>query len=72
MTQPHTPEHLAPAPAGPDPRRPYKAIAAAVIAGAGVAIAQGQDLLPAWALLALAVLVAGLGTFLVPNPDRPS
>lgn len=52
-----------------DPKRPYKAIIAAVIAGAGVAIAQGTDVLPTWALLVLAVIVAGLGTFLVPNPE---
>lgn len=51
-----------------NPRKPYKAIIAAVVAGAGVAIAQGQDLLPGWALLGLAVVVGGLGTFLVPNP----
>lgn len=51
-----------------DPARPYKAIVAAVVAGAGVALAQGQDLLPAWAMLALAILVGGLSTFLVPNP----
>lgn len=48
--------------------RPYKAIVAAVIAGAGVAIAQGSDILPPWVLLLLAILVAGLATFLVPNP----
>jgi fatty acid desaturase len=51
-----------------DPSRPWKAIVAAVVAGAGVAIAQGQDILPAWVMLLLAVLVGGLGTFLVPNP----
>lgn len=52
----------------PNPKRPYKAVAAAIIAGAGVAIAQGADILPAWVILVLAVLIAGLGTFLVPNP----
>lgn len=48
----------------------YKAVVAAVVAGAGVALAQGQDVLPAWALLALAVVVGGLATFLTPNPPR--
>jgi len=63
------PQHRAPV---ADPSRPYKALAAAVVAGAGAALANGQDLLPAWAVLALTVLVAGLTTFLVPNPTRPS
>ena len=48
--------------------KPYKAVIAAVVAGAGVAIAQGQDILPPWVMLLLAVLVGGLATFLVPNP----
>lgn len=52
----------------PDPRRPWKALTAAAVAAIGVAVAQGQDILPAWALLALATLGAGLATFLVPNP----
>lgn len=63
------PAHRAEVPA--DPRRPYKAIVAAVVAGCAVAIAQGQDILPAWALLVLAVLVGGLSTFTVSNPPKP-
>lgn len=51
-----------------DPKKPYKAIIAAIVAGASVAIAEGTDILPAWAILVLAVLVGGLSTFLVPNP----
>lgn len=58
-------------PAEADPRRPYKAIGSAVVAGALVAIAQGQDLLPPWVLLALAILVAGLSTYTIPNPPKP-
>lgn len=51
-----------------DPGKPYKAIAAAVVAGVGAAIAGGQDILPAWVMLLLVVLAAGLGTYVVPNP----
>lgn len=51
-----------------DPSRPYKAVAAAVVAAVSVLITQGQDVLPAWALLVLAALVAGLLTYVVPNP----
>lgn len=50
----------------PDPRRPYKAITGAVVAGLAVALAEGTDILPPWATLLLAVLVAALGTFLTP------
>lgn len=50
----------------PNPARPYKAIASAVVAGAGVLVAQGTDVLPAWAILLLSALVAGLVTFTVP------
>jgi len=59
--------HRAPS---PDPRRPYKAVAAAVVAALAVLIGQGQDLLPPWVLLVLAAASAGLATFLVPNPSR--
>jgi len=52
----------------PDPRRPWKAITAALVAGIGAALAQGPDILPPWALLLLSVAGAGLATFLVPNP----
>lgn len=60
----YTPTHRA------DPRRPWKAITAAILAAVAVLIAQGQDLLPPWAMLLLAALAAGLGTFVVPNPQR--
>jgi hypothetical protein len=56
--------------ARPDPRRPWKAIIAALVAGIATAVAQGQDVLPAWLLLVLSVAGAGLCTFLVPNPTR--
>lgn len=55
-------------PSRPDPRRPYKALAGAAVAGIAVALAQGQDILPPWLMLLLAILGAGLTTFLVPNP----
>lgn len=48
--------------------KPYKAITSAVVAGAMVAIAQGQDVIPPWAMLVLAVVVAALGTYQTPNP----
>lgn len=60
------PEHRA------DPKRPWKAIAAAVVAALAVLVAQGSDLLPPLVLLVLAAVSAGLATFLVPNPERPS
>ena len=50
----------------PNPRRPYKAIAGAIVAGIAVALAQGQDILPPWAMLLLAVLAAALATFITP------
>lgn len=51
-----------------DPARPYKALASALLAALVVLLAEGQDVLPPWAMLLLAALVAGLGTFVVPNP----
>lgn len=53
----------------PDPKRPWKALAAAIVAGIGVALGQGQDILPAWVMLLLAIIGAGLATYLVPNPE---
>lgn len=50
----------------PNPKRPWKAVAAAVTAGILVAISQGQDILPPWVMLLLAVLAAGLATFQTP------
>lgn len=50
----------------PDPRRPYKAIVGAVAAAVAVLVAQGADVLPAWVLLILAAVGAGLVTFLTP------
>lgn len=55
----------------PNPRRPYKAIASALVAALTVLVVQGADLLPAWLLLLVAAAVAGLATFLVPNPPDP-
>lgn len=51
----------------PDPKRPYKAYAAA----AGAAIGALLDLalpMPAWLTATLVVLAAGLGAFVTPNP----
>lgn len=50
----------------PNPARPYKAIVGAVAAGIAVLVAQGTDVLPAWVLLILAAIGAGLVTFLTP------
>ncbi len=52
-----------------DPRRPYKAVIAAVVAGATALFAYA-DVLPTWVIICAAVIVAGLGTFLVPNPKK--
>lgn len=60
-----TPQHKA------DPRRPYKAVAAAVVAALAVIVTQGQDLIPAWVLLLAAAVLAGLATFTIPNPPAP-
>lgn len=51
-----------------DPRRPYKAIAAALVAVLTTLLAEGRDIMPPWALLVLAALLAGLVTYVVPNP----
>lgn len=50
-----------------DPKRPWKAIIAAVVAGLAVVMTYADDL-PKVAIIIAAVLVAGLSTFLVPNP----
>lgn len=50
----------------PNPRRPFKAIAAALAAALAVLVAEGTDVLPSWALLVCAAAVAGLLTFTVP------
>lgn len=59
---------LEPVKVKPDPKRPWKALAAALVAGIAAAMAQGQDVIPAWGMLALAAVGAGLATYLVPNP----
>lgn len=51
-----------------DPARPYKAYVAAAIAALTSVLAQGQDVLPWWAVLVIGAVVAGLSTFVVPNP----
>lgn len=50
-----------------DPKRPWKAIAAAVVAGAG-ALLTFADVLPQWVTIGATVLVAGVLTYSVPNP----
>ena len=50
----------------PNPARPYKAIVGAVAAGLAVLVAEGTDVLPAWALLIVAAIVAGLVTYQTP------
>ncbi len=51
----------------PDPKRPYKAIAAAVVAG-GTALLTYKDVLPLWVTIVTSVIVAGVLTYQVPNP----
>ncbi len=53
----------------PDPKRPYKAIAAAVVA-AGGALLTFADVLPLWVTIVATVLVAGVATYQVPNPEE--
>lgn len=50
----------------PNPKRPWKAIAGALLAALTVLVAQGQDVLPTWALLIIAAIIAGLGVFATP------
>lgn len=50
-----------------DPKRPYKAIAAAVGAGIATLLSLGLEL-PHWLLVVLTVLAAGIGAFLKSNP----
>lgn len=52
----------------PPPTKPYKALVSAAVAAVGVLVAQGSDVLPAWALLVLAAVLAGGLTYVVPNP----
>lgn len=51
-----------------DPKKPYKAYVAAIVAAIGALVAQGADKLPWWVILILVSLLAGLTTFLTPNP----
>lgn len=47
----------------------FKAIVSAVVAALTVLVAEGADVLPTWALLLVASVVAGLSTYLVkPGP----
>lgn len=50
-----------------NPKRPYKAIVAAVVGGAAV-IAEYADVLPTWIVVAAAVVVGGGATYLKKNP----
>lgn len=57
-----------PTPVKDDPARPFKAYIAAVIAALTSVLATAQDTLPWWAVLIIGAAVAGLSTFVVPNP----
>jgi hypothetical protein len=46
-----------------------KTLPAAVVAAGAVLVAQGQDVLPTWALLVVAAIVAGVGVYVTP-PKR--
>lgn len=55
----------------PDPRKPYKALTAAVIAGAGAITSAASDGGldgGEWAFVAFTVVAAGLATYGIPNP----
>lgn len=51
-----------------DPWRPNKAIVAAVIAALTEVLGQTQNTLPWWAVLLIGAVIAGLATFVTPNP----
>lgn len=50
-----------------DPKRPWKAIAGAVFAALSASLAFAGDL-PTWAIILITCIVAGLATYVVPNP----
>ncbi len=50
-----------------DPQRPYKAVAAFIVA-AGTAALASADVMPVWLVIVLGALVAGVATFATPNP----
>ncbi len=50
-----------------DPKRPWKAILAAVAAG-GAALLGFSEVLPLWAIIVVSVVLAGIATYQVPNP----
>lgn len=54
-----------------DPKKPWKAVVAAVVAAASVLLAEWQDVLPAWLLVVLMALVGGGTTYAVRNPPVP-
>lgn len=53
----------------PDPKKPYKAYMAAVVAMLGTLAGYG-NVLPLWVGIIIAVVLSGLATFYVPNPPR--
>ena len=65
---PQDEQPLEPAKVEADPAKPYKAIAAAVLAALTAVLTQYADDLPLLALIVIGALVAGIGTYVVPNP----
>lgn len=55
-----------------DTHRPYKALVAALAAALAVLQAEVGPSLPAWANVLLAILLAGLATYAMPNPATPA
>lgn len=52
-----------------DPKKPYKSYVAILVAML-TTLAGYSQVLPAWATLVIAVVLSGLGVYLVPNPLR--
>lgn len=51
-----------------DPKRPYKAIVAAIVGGASVITAEYADVVPTWVVVLSAVVVGAGATYFKKNP----
>lgn len=51
-----------------NPKKPYKAIVAAIVGGAAVITTEYADVVPTWILVVSAVLVGGGLTYVKRNP----
>lgn len=51
-----------------NPKKPYKAIVGAVVAGAAVLATEFRDVVPLWIVIVASVVVAGGGVYIKSNP----